>query len=69
MTNFDTCDSKILEASQYILDYAMQFDHAHQKQWVLDQVLRILLDRDYDAVIAKYNQEAHKYDQWDEGCE
>lgn len=69
MTNFDTHDSKSLEAAQYILEYAMQFDHGHQKQWILDQVLRILLDDAYEQTINEYNANADKYDQWDIGCE
>lgn len=47
------------------------FDGEHHKQWVLDQVLRNLLQDTYESVIAEWNAETDEdgelYSPWDEG--
>lgn len=58
------------EAVDLILQYGM-IDGSHHKQWVLDQVLRILLDTEYDGVIETFNsftdENNELYDEWDVG--
>jgi hypothetical protein len=41
---------------------------SYHKQWVIDQMLRVLLDKDYDKVIDDYNLE-EGYTDWDKGIE
>jgi hypothetical protein len=46
-------------------------DGGHHKQWVLDQVMRILLDKDYDSWLDEYNNEVDDegelLGEWDQG--
>ena len=46
-----------------------QFDGSHHKMWVIDQMLRALLDTSYEEVIDSWNEEAKNYDadEWDVG--
>ena len=41
-------------------------DGSHHKQWVIDQMLRMIAGAGYAAVIAAYNSDPEEY-QWDEG--
>lgn len=58
---------KIEKSVEFAMGVAM-FDGSHHKQWVIDQMLRILLEKDYDRVIEKYNA-TQGYRKWDEGVE
>ncbi len=61
-------DKKKIEAAiQLILELGC-FDGAHHKQWVLDQLLRILAD-DYDSLMVEYKDGEDGPDtyEWDEG--
>lgn len=56
------------EALEMIFDYG-GIDGAHHKQWVLDQVVRILAGEDYDKWIKLYEggeDGPHTYS-WDTG--
>lgn len=55
----------IEEAVNIALRFGM-IDGAHHKQWVIDQMLRILLKEKYEAVISEYNSDL-EYDPWDKG--
>lgn len=61
---------KIDEAVSLILELG-DTDGGHHKQWVLDQVLRILLDDKYAETIEEYNmwdEDSQEYIyEWDEG--
>ncbi len=59
------------EKEQKALDFIMEWggiDGGHHKQWVLDQLVRILAD-DYDAwvVEAKAGEDGPESYDWDEG--
>ena len=43
---------KVYDAVEIAIDYG-QYDGAHHKQWVIDQMLRKLLDDKYYEVIEK----------------
>jgi hypothetical protein len=49
------------ELAEFILNNT--YDGDHHKAWLLDQLLRILLDKDYDKVLQEHTKE---YD-WDVG--
>lgn len=57
--------TKESRAAAMILEYGM-IDGAHHKQWLLDQVLKILLNERYGEVIEEYNSDS-EYANWDEG--
>ena len=42
------------------------FDGAHHKQWVIDQMVRVLLGGNYKDWVEKFN-EPDDYDDWDVG--
>lgn len=63
--DFNELDRRIDRAVDQILSYGM-FDGSHHKQWLLDQILRILLDDDYHNRIKEYNS-YEDYEDWDEG--
>jgi hypothetical protein len=48
-----------------ILDYGMT-DGGHHKQWVLTEILKILMGDAYDAWLEDYNSD-EEYSDWDEG--
>ena len=52
-------------AIDVIFKYGM-IDGSHHKQWVLDQVLRALLEDEYEAIIKELNSD-EEYEPWDEG--
>ncbi len=59
---------RIASAVEIILQYG-GIDGSHHKQWLLDQTLRILLEKRYDEFIEAYckedgDDEVYK---WDEG--
>lgn len=56
---------RVDKATEIIFQYGM-IDGDHHKQWVLDQVLRALLDKKYDLTIQKYNED-EDYEEWDVG--
>lgn len=56
---------RINDAVEMIL-WCGQIDGAHHKMWVLDQVLRTLLQDLYDDAIEDYCGEDNYYD-WDTG--
>ncbi len=58
-------DSKIDLAVNIALRFGM-IDGAHHKQWVIDQMLRSLLDSHYDETMRNYNS-AQDYEKWDMG--
>jgi len=43
-----------------------EFDGGHHKQWVLDQLLRMILKEEYEEYISYFNRDDN-YDAWDEG--
>jgi len=47
--------SKIDEAIQVAYQYA-QIDGGHHKMWVIDQMIRVLLQDQYDKFIKEYEQ-------------
>ena len=59
---------RINNACEIIGRYGM-IDGSHHKQWVLDQVLRVLQDENYEDWIKKYNMDGldDGYSEWDEG--
>jgi hypothetical protein len=58
---------KIVKALELIYRYG-DIDGDHHKQWVLDQVVRILSD-DYDTWVAHHNEgeDGPNSYEWDEG--
>ena len=46
-------------------------DGSHHKQWILDQILRIILKKEYNSWLEKYNSETDEngeiYGEWDQG--
>lgn len=60
----DTEESKIEQAISLIYEYG-GIDGAHHKQWLLDQVLRVLLGDEYAEWIEGYC-EGDEYE-WDTG--
>lgn len=59
-------ENRIDQAVDLIYNYGGT-DGAHHKQWVLDQVLKLLLDaEDYDLWIKNYEGEDNEYE-WDIG--
>lgn len=59
-------NNEIEKAVELALRYGM-IDGDHHKQWVIDQMLRIILSERYEEVIKEYNSNT-KYECWDEGC-
>ena len=59
---------RIDKAIQISLDYG-QIDGAHHKQWVIDQVLRMLAGQTYATIIEEYRNGIDGPDtyEWDEG--
>ncbi len=55
----------IKKAAAFGLDYGMH-DGSHHKQWVIDQMLRILLDDKYKEIIDEINKD-DIFPLWDEG--
>lgn len=57
-----------LELADYILDYGC-IDGEHHKQWVLDQVLRKLLGKDYDRIVIdwEHGEDGPETYEWDIG--
>jgi len=43
------------------------FEGGHHKQWVIDQVVRILLAEQYESWLADMNSDPESYDPWDHG--
>jgi len=43
------------------------FEGSHHKQWVIDQVVRILLEERYEPWLAEMNSDPEEYDRWDHG--
>ncbi len=60
-------EEKIKKALDLIMDYG-SIDGGHHKQWILDQVVRILVD-DYQSWIDAHNQgeDGPNTYEWDEG--
>lgn len=54
----------IRQATELIHRYG-GIDGAHHKQWVLDQVMRILKGLEYEAWLEEYSEDGE--DEWDEG--
>lgn len=59
-----TDQEKINEATALIHNTG-GIDGSHHKQWVIDQVLRILTGEKYDEWINDYNDP--EYPEWDQG--
>lgn len=59
---------RIARALDIIRSYG-GIDGAHHKQWVLDQVVRVLADEDYDEWVAaqKDGEDGPETYAWDEG--
>jgi hypothetical protein len=62
------------EESNKIADLILRWGssrNVNTKQWVLDQILHLVLNDTYDAVIEEYNNSTDEmgiyYDSWDEG--
>ena len=66
----DEAIERLIQAVRKILDYGV-YDGGHHKQWVLDQVLRILLGDEYTPFMKAYNEElgpeGEAFDPWDTG--
>ncbi|HUU88938.1 MAG TPA: hypothetical protein VMX17_14480 [Candidatus Glassbacteria bacterium] len=60
-----TKKERIKNAVTIATRYGM-IDGAHHKQWVIDQMLRTLLEDKYEKVIKELNSD-NDYDPWDEG--
>lgn len=56
---------KIRQAIEVAFEYA-GIDGAHHKMWTIDQMLRILLGKDYRKTISERNEDKD-YDPWDVG--
>jgi hypothetical protein len=61
-------DPRVAAVLELVADYA-GIDGAHHKQWVLDQVVRILTGPGYDAWIAQWadGEDGPATYSWDEG--
>lgn len=73
ITSFDpeieNQDERVINTLLVAENYAME-DGAHHKQWVIDQMLRILLGlAEYREWVDRYNafSIANDYEVWDEG--
>jgi len=55
--------TRILASVELIQKYG-PIDGGHHKMWVLDQVLRTLLDKSYDDFVKEYSTDGYE---WDEG--
>jgi hypothetical protein len=55
---------KVDEAIEMILNNG-SIDGGHHKMWLLDQILRMLLEDEYDAVIKRFENDGEFY--WDTG--
>src|SRR3954469_12591 len=62
------------ERIEAIKDLASRYagiDGEHHKQWLIDQIIRVVLAGDYQDFIAEYNnfkdQDGKSYGEWDEG--
>ena len=61
-----TDKQKIDKALEIAWEYG-QFDGAHHKMWVIDQMVRVLSD-DYDKFVKEYEEEdGEKQYEWDYG--
>ena len=49
-----------------IVDYGW-IDGSHHKQWVLDQIMRVILGADYDSFIESYMSDEDGMIDWDRG--
>lgn len=61
-------EERVRKAIEMIEQYG-GYDGGHHKQWVLDQVLRVLLADEYEAWVAAYEHGgdgAHTYE-WETG--
>ena len=58
----------IKDCSDVALQYGM-IDGAHHKQWVIDQMLRVVLKDCYEITIKNFNEQypLGEYEPWDEG--
>jgi hypothetical protein len=64
--NIEPYKEQIEKSIDLILKYGM-IDGAHHKQWILDQILRILIEEPwYEVRMSKYNSN-EDYDEWDIG--
>jgi len=54
---------RIVEARNLVEDFL--FDGEHHKQWLIDQMLRVLLVDEYEEFVTNFSRE--NYDDWDEG--
>ena len=61
-------EKRIEDAVEIALNYG-QIDGNHHKNWVIDQMLRSLLNDEYEEVINEWNSTVSKWDKWDEGTE
>jgi hypothetical protein len=61
----DKLDSVKEEVKALAFRYAA-IDGAHHKQWLIDQMVRVLLAEGYQGFVAEYNKD-EDYDDWDEG--
>jgi len=61
--------SRCVDALEMILRYG-GIDGGHHKQWVLDQVVRILTDENYENFViwANDGEDGPETYNWDEGC-
>jgi hypothetical protein len=59
---------RLTEALELVQEYG-GIDGAHHKQWLLDQIVRILADSGYDAWVADYQDGEDGPDtyEWDTG--
>lgn len=64
----ETTAEKVRLALQFALENG-QYDGAHHKMWVIDQIVRILTGDRYDQVIAEYcdGEDGPETYAWDEG--
>lgn len=65
MSDSDTSETRIENAVRIAAEDGM-CDGAHNKQWVIDRMVRALLGDKYEAWLADYNADT-EYEDWDEG--
>jgi len=61
----DTTLQRIIDAVRIAEQYG-SIDGAHHKQWVVDQMLRVLLGDRYDEWLRRQNDDPN-YGEWDTG--
>ena len=60
-------EKKIQKALKYAWSYG-QIDGSHHKMWVIDQMVRVLLEEEYEEWVKSYETlDGEDYWEWDTG--